>query len=197
MQEVNEGRRRCCIGLATVLSCIPSAQADAAPAPAGYTKGFVYAEKGRAPGLRTRILAQGKQQRTWFLLFAPGDELMSGLAEWAAEHHIASAELRGWGNFVSALFGWYDVDKKAFANIAIDERTDITGLIGDIAAVAGLPQPHIHGSVANREGTLRGGHLIEGKVGLEVELFVTEYFVPLVKTYRPDVELSLLDLSVD
>ncbi|WP_322052981.1 PPC domain-containing DNA-binding protein [Paraburkholderia bannensis] len=197
MPEVNESRRRCCIGLASVLSCVSVARVDAEPAPSGYTRGFVYKEKGCAPGLQARVLTESKEERTWILLFAPGDKLMAGLAQWAEEKRIASAELRGWGNFVTALFGWYDVDKQAFVNIAIDERTDVTGLVGNIATVAGVPQPHLHGAVANREGVVRGGHLIEGKVGLEIELFVTEYFVPLAKTYRPEVGLNLLDLGVD
>ncbi len=58
----------------------------------------------------------------------------------------------------------------------------------------GEPQVHVHVSVAKRDGTAHGGHLLEGHVWPTLEVLVTESPTALAKRHDPETGLALIDL---
>lgn len=45
------------------------------------------------------------------------------------------------------------------------------------------------------DGTIRGGHLLEGHVWPTLEVIIRETHAGLRKTYRPGIGLALIDLD--
>jgi hypothetical protein len=58
------------------------AAAEMAAVPEGYTRPDPVTERGLAPGLQAKVIHQGPNgETTYALIFAKGDEIMSGLTE--------------------------------------------------------------------------------------------------------------------
>jgi len=130
------------------------------------------------------------------MVFAPGDEIMSGLIEFAVKYHVKSAHFTGIGDVKTAKVGWFDKTKKLFKVNALNEQCEITSLIGDIALYNGKPVVHAHVNLATSDGIVHGGHLLEGFVTPTLEIMMTVEPVPLYKKLNPDFGGALIDPSI-
>ena len=142
-----------------------------------------------APRMSSRALSE----RSTVVIFSAGDELYSGLTKWARERGITSGHFTAIGALHSAVLGYYDLERKAYRNIPINEQVELLSLIGDFAMDKGQTVLHAHAVVGFRDGSTRGGHLIEAYASPTVELFVTTF--PVVLRKQPD-PASGLDLIV-
>jgi predicted DNA-binding protein with PD1-like motif len=168
--------------------------ADDAPAP-GLTKPASVSKRGLAPGLQHRLIHTGASgEKSYALIFAVGDEVLSGVTEFAENEGIQSGHLSAIGGFRHGLFGWFDEQQKAFRNIRVDQQVEVCSLLGDIGLADGKPQVHIHGVVAFSSGETRGGHLLEAYVGPTLELFLTTWPEKLIKIHHEETDLTLFDL---
>jgi predicted DNA-binding protein with PD1-like motif len=166
------------------------------PAPKGYTAPGPVTNLGRAPGLQTRLMAENANgEKTYAVIFAKGDEIMSGLTEFAVREKLVAGHFSAIGALESARFGWFDRAQKAYRNIPIDHQVELISLIGDVGLVNDAPQIHAHGAVGSPDGQVRGGHVLEAIVWPTLELFFTAYRTPLIKTHDSETSLSLFDLK--
>jgi predicted DNA-binding protein with PD1-like motif len=171
-------------------------QSEDKPAPKGYTLPGPVTNLGRAPGLQTRLIAENPSgERTYAVIFAKGDEIMSGLTEFALREILVAGHFTAIGALERARFGWFDRAQNAYRNIPIDEQVEMISLIGDVGLVNGAPQIHAHGAVGFPDGQMRGGHILEAVVWPTLELFLTAYRTPLIKTHDAETDLSLFDLK--
>ncbi|WP_158825000.1 PPC domain-containing DNA-binding protein [Mucilaginibacter lacusdianchii] len=132
------------------------------------------AQTGKSPGVKAQLLSQNGNVKTYILVFAKEDEIMSGLTEFAQKNNITSAHFTAIGDALRARVGWYDQSRKMFKVIPITEPAEITSLIGDIAMYNGKPVVHAHINLATSDGMVHGGHLLEAYIfpTLEVRLTV-------------------------
>lgn len=138
------------------------------------------AETGKSPGVKTQLLSKGTAD-TYLLVFSKGDEVVSGLTEFALKYNVKSAHYTAVGDASSAKVGWYDSSRKMFKVIPIPEPSEITSLTGDIAVFNGKPVAHTHVNVATADGISHGGHLLQMLVGPTLEVIVTVEPTPLYK----------------
>jgi predicted DNA-binding protein with PD1-like motif len=165
-------------------------------APKDYTPPGPVTNLGRAPGLQTRLLAENPGgERTYAVIFAKGDEIMSGLTEFAVREKLVAAQFSAIGALESARFGWFDRAQKAYRDIPVDHQVELISLIGDVGLVNGVPAIHAHGAVGDPDGQVHGGHILEAIVWPTLELFLTAYRTPLIKTHDAETNLSLFDLK--
>lgn len=142
--------------------------------PDGYIPRGTLAGKGLAPGLQVADL--GKSGRTYRVTLKKGDEIMSGLTEFAEKHHIKNAHFTGLGAINKGLFGWANPDSgHGQKKIEINEEAEIVSFIGNISVDdKGRSIVHGHGSVALADGTVKGGHWWEVYVSIIAVIYVTE-----------------------
>jgi uncharacterized protein len=164
--------------------------------PPNYTSPTKVPDPGQAPGMQAQVIS-GKDgaPRTWAIIFAKGDEIMSGLSDWMKREHVSGAHLSAIGAFSSAMFGWFDKDQRAYLNIPVDEQVECISLLGDIGLVEQKPALHIHGCVGHRDGSVKGGHLLRAVAFPTLEVFVTESQIPLHKQQDPETTLELFNLN--
>jgi uncharacterized protein len=162
---------------------------------AGYTKPAPETRRGLAPRLQYRVISTGPHgEKTYAVIFGKGDEVMSGLTEFAEHENIQAAQISAIGAFQHAVFAWFDDERKAFRNVPIDRQVEACSVLGDIGLVAGKPAVHVHGVVALPTGETRGGHMLEAYVFPTLELFLTAYPQPLIKVHDNETDLALFDL---
>ena len=157
------------------------------------TKAF---QTGRSPGVKVKLISENGATKTYAMVFAPGDEIMSGLNEFAIKYNVKSAHFTAIGDVQTAKVGWYDKSKKMFKVNAINEQCEITSMIGDIALYDGKPVVHAHINLATSDGIVHGGHLLEGFVTPTLEVMMTVEPEPLYKKFNPEFGGVLIDPDI-
>jgi predicted DNA-binding protein with PD1-like motif len=162
----------------------------------GYLSPSAPVATGKAPGMKIRLLSQNGGVKNYAIVLAKGDEVMSGLTDFARQNKVASASFTAIGAFSHATVAWFDDSKKEFKLIPIEQQVELVSMIGNIALVNDKPAVHTHVSVASSDGTVRGGHVINAFVFPTLELFMTVYPTPLHKESDEATGLKLIDPSV-
>lgn len=148
---------------------------------------------GSAPGMQVKLLSDANGQKDYAVIFRPGDEPYAGLTQFAEQYHVQSAHFTAIGGFENAKLAWFDLDKKLFRVIPVDQQVEVASLVGDIALLHGKPQVHMHCVVALPDGTTRGGHILDAHVNPLLEVFVTTDPTPLIKKQDPSKGLTLIE----
>jgi uncharacterized protein len=160
---------------ATMASAPSAAQATPPPpTPEGYVPRGTRPGKGLAPGMTVTDL--GKGGRTYKIHMTKGDEVMSGLTDFAEKYHIKNGHFTALGAINKGLFGWSDVERGlGQKKIELNQEAEIVSLMGSITTDGqGRGNVHGHGTVALSDGSVRGGHWWEAHVSIIADVFVTE-----------------------
>jgi predicted DNA-binding protein with PD1-like motif len=182
------------VAAAAVALCMAVvSRAQTPPGPGEYVPPGPVTARGLAPALKVKQL--GSPSGTHAVIFGEGDEVASGLTEFAETQQIKAGHLTGIGAFSSAVLAYFDREKKAYKTIVIDEQVEVLSFIGDFALDNGKPALHAHVVVGFPDGSTKGGHLLEARVWPTLEVFVTELPHALVKTHDPESGLDLIDPS--
>jgi hypothetical protein len=152
--------------------------------------------KDNAPLMKFKILNQSAQETTYAVIFGTGDEVFSGLTQFAEENHIVAARITGIGAVQNATLGWLDPQSKTYRDISIDHQSEVLSLLGDIAMYQGKPAVHAHMVVGFSDGTVHGGHLLQAHVWPTLEVIVTAYPRPLDKKFDPEKGIAVIDPSL-
>jgi len=132
-------------------------------------------------------------QTTFVLVFDAGDEVVSGITSFAKENALDAASLTAIGAFSGATLGYFVVEKKEYEEIPVEEQVAVLSLVGDIALNRGEPELHAHAVVGRRDGTTRGGHLLEARVRPTLEVVLIESPEHLRKKPNEEFGLALID----
>lgn len=153
-------------------------------------------EPGRAPRLQARIASDGSgTPRTWALVFRGGDEIMSGLTDFAKREDLKGGHLSGIGALQSAELAFFDRSKRDYVGIAINDQVECLSLNGTIGLVDGEPMLHVHCVVGYPDGSVKGGHVVEAIVWPTMEVFLTESTEALPKSKDEESGLELFDFQ--
>jgi predicted DNA-binding protein with PD1-like motif len=130
-------------------------------------------ETGSAPGLKATELTK---TRRFQLIFAKGDDVRAGLADFAEKNHLTIASFTAIGALDSAVIGRSDPDKKAFRVVRLNEEMEVTAFTGNITRGRdGKPVVHGHIVVALLgNGQVYSGHLLKGRVSLTMQLYLED-----------------------
>jgi predicted DNA-binding protein with PD1-like motif len=139
---------------------------------------------GKAPGMQVKLVKDTPGEKVYAVIFRKGDEVLSGLTDFAMQYKVEDAHFTGIGAVSGAMLAWLDAPKKTYRRIAVDEQVEVLSLIGDVAAFNGKPVVHMHAVLGHSDGSTVGGHVFELHVNPTLEVFVTVENVPLQK--RPD-----------
>ncbi|MDK3257257.1 PPC domain-containing DNA-binding protein [Blastococcus capsensis] len=128
------------------------------------------------------------------LVFEPGEEVVSGLTDWATENQIPGSSFTGVGAFTEATLGYYDLDRQEYDEIPVDGQVEVLVLAGDIT-LDGQGGWKVHGHVVcgRRDGSTVGGHLLRAVVRPTLELVVTASDRHLQRRQDAASGLALID----
>jgi uncharacterized protein len=141
-------------------------------------------------------LIDDRAESTFAVVFDVGEEVMSGLLRFATERNLAGAHFTAIGAFERVTLGFFELQKKDYKKILINEQVELMSLVGNIARDGkGQPKVHAHAVVGKADGTAHGGHLLEAYVRPTLEVVVVESARHLCRTIRPELGLALLDLT--
>jgi predicted DNA-binding protein with PD1-like motif len=159
--------------LAVAVAPAVHAQAPEPPLPPDYARSPVLHD-GMAPGMKATELSP--KVRIFRLVFDKGDDVASGLAEFAKKNHLTDAHFSAIGAFGAAVIGWSDRPKKAFKVVRLNEEMEVSAFNGSITrGQDGSPVVHAHCVVSLlSNGTVYAGHCLHEEVSLTMQLYLTD-----------------------
>lgn len=125
-----------------------------------------------------------------FIVFAPGEEVLSTLTEWATANNITAASFSAIGAFRDAELGFLNLKTNAFEHFKITENAEILSLNGNIAIDdKGKVVVHAHTALGLSDTSSRGGHLVRGHVYPTLEMTCIIWKTTLVR--QPDEQTGI------
>jgi predicted DNA-binding protein with PD1-like motif len=144
--------------------------------------------------MNSKMIAEAEGQKTFLLVLDPGEEAFSAITEFAKAEEIRAASLTALGAFERATVAWFDLATKEYLKIPVEQQVEVLSLVGDIAEDdQGAPSLHAHAVLGLRDGTVRGGHLMEATVRPTLEVTVVEAPSHLRRRKRPELGIALID----
>jgi hypothetical protein len=144
--------------------------------------------------VKAKLLHEQQGEKTFVLIFDTGDEVASGLLDFAKDHHLDSSHFTALGAFSDVVVGYFDWTKKEYKRIALPEQVEVLALVGDIALNQGEPKVHAHVVLGKADGTAHGGHLLEAHVRPTLEVVLVESPQHLQRQSDPESGLALIRL---
>ena len=124
--------------------------------------------------MKAKLIYEEQGEKTFALVFDPGDEAMEELTNFAKENGLSAARFTAIGAFSDATLGYFDMEKKEYKEIPVDEQVEVLSLVGDVALFEGEPKLHAHAVLGRSDGTTRGGHLLGAHVQPTLEVVIVE-----------------------
>jgi len=141
--------------------------------------------------MRSKVL-NDHAERTIALIFETGEDPVAGLNRFAQENKLSACRFTAIGAFSDAVLGYFDWEKKEYERIPVEEQVEVLALVGDIATQDGKPKIHAHVVLGRRDGSARGGHLLEARVRPTLEVILTQSPAHLDRVYDPASGLALI-----
>lgn len=144
--------------------------------------------------MKSKLLSR-RGEKTFAVIFDQGDEVAAGLLDFAEQNNLSASHFTAVGAFERATLGYFDWERKDYIKIPINEQVEVLSFIGDIALDKGQPKVHAHVVVGKRDGTTRGGHLLEAYVRPTLEVVLTETPAHLQRRFDEASQIALIDLD--
>jgi len=144
--------------------------------------------------MKSKVINEAPE-KTLALVFDTGDEVVSTLERFAAEHALTACRLTAIGAFERVTLGYFDWERKDYERIEVAEQVEVLSLIGDIALDGATPKLHAHAVLGKRGGSTVGGHLLEAKVRPTLEVLLIESPGYLRRVRDPASGLALIRIG--
>jgi len=132
---------------------------------------------------------------SFVLVFDTGDDVTKELLAFARTQAIDAASFSGIGAFERVTLGYFELDKRDYKHIPVNEQVEVVSLVGNIARGDDGPKLHAHVVVGKRDGSAFGGHLIDARVRPTLEIVLVETPAHLRRRSDPATGLALIDLK--
>lgn len=124
--------------------------------------------------------------------FDPGEEIFSGLVNFAKERGIDAAFISGVGSASEAELGYYDADKKEYQKMIFKEPMEVLSVTGNIGILDTQVVVHLHGSLGLSNYQMIGGHIHKLVVNRTVEIMIDTMGGEMKRAYDEETGLNLL-----
>jgi predicted DNA-binding protein with PD1-like motif len=146
--------------------------------------------------MQSKLVAEGAGERIFVVILNTGEEAFSTISDFAVKERFSAASLTALGAFSEAVIGWFDPASKAYRKIPVAQQCEVLSALGNIAVDDdGKPSLHVHVVLGLRDGSTRGGHLLEGLVRPTLEVTLVETPAHLRRKKRPELGIALIDLA--
>ena len=84
---------------------------------------------------------------------------------------------------------------KTYKPIEVGEQCEVLSLMGDVArGDDGKASLHLHAVLGLKDGSVRGGHFLSGRVRPTLEVTIRETVAHLRRKKREDLGIALIDI---
>lgn len=108
-----------------------------------------------------------------------GEPVRATLEGLARDEGIGGARVYGVGALEDPVVAYYRLAEQRYDEQRLEGIFELVSFEGNLALKDGTPMLHAHVALGGPDYALRGGHLVDAKVGVVMELFVEPLERPL------------------
>lgn len=124
--------------------------------------------------------------------FDSGEEVFSGLVNFAKDRGIDAAFVTGLGSAKEVELGFYDADKKEYQKTVFSEPMEVLEIVGNLGILETEVTAHLHGSLGLSNYQMIGGHIHRLIVNTTVEIMIDTMGGEINRKYDEGTGLNLL-----
>ncbi len=136
-----------------------------------------------------------KAGTTYIIRIDKSEEVVKTLTEFCASQDIKNAMFTGIGAVEHLTCGYYALHEKKYYFKEYDELIEVVSLTGNVMQKDGAPTIHVHGVFTDTTNTAFGGHIVEMRVGVVLEVMLTPLASTISRTHDDCIGLYLLDIK--
>lgn len=125
-----------------------------------------------------------------------GEDVVSTLTKHCEDTGIKNALFTGIGAVEWLKCGYYALTEKQYYFTEYDELVEVVSLTGNVMLKDERPFIHVHGVFTNTKNEAFGGHIVEMRAGVVVEVTLTPLSSAITRTHDECIGLYLMDLRV-
>jgi uncharacterized protein len=146
--------------------------------------------------MKAKIVSNDDGVKTHVVVLDMGEEAFETLTKYVNDAGVAAASITAIGAFERATVAFYEYETKTYKDIPVGEASEVLSLLGDVALDdAGKASLHLHAVLGLADGSVRGGHFLNGVVRPTLEVVVTESPSCLRRRKQAELGLALIDLE--
>ena len=145
--------------------------------------------------MKSRQLRNRNGERTFVLVYEPGETFQEPLVSLARGNNLGVTQFTAIGAFRKATLGYFDRERRDYVKIPVSEQVEVLALNGNVTlSKDSEPKIHAHVILGRRDGSVRGGHLFDGEVWPSLELLLSESPDHLQRKFVPEIGLPLIQV---
>ena len=145
--------------------------------------------------MKSKLLHEEGDEKSYVVVFQTGEEVASGLIEFAKRLQIRTARFSAIGALRELTLGYFDWQTKEYLKIPVREQVEILSLAGNLVTSTEGPKLHAHIVVGKRDGSTHGGHLIDAIVRPTLEVMLVESTSETLKRHHDGASgLALIEI---
>jgi uncharacterized protein len=133
-----------------------------------------------------------QDDRRYMLRFDKDEDVIAGLAEYANNNQITAAAFTGIGTSSVVELGFFNAFLKDYRKKPFTENWEIVSLTGNIARAEDQTIVHAHGTFANNEFAVFGGHVFKLVALATCEIYLVKLYGVMNRKNNPEFNLKLL-----
>jgi len=131
---------------------------------------------------------------TYVVRLERGERVIETLTLFLKEEGITFSTLIATGALSAATLGYYDLQKKEYIYLAIDEDVEVASMTGNTAMRGQAPLIHAHAVLSKRDFQTVGGHVHEATVAATLEVVFRAEEARVDRALDADIGLPLMQL---
>lgn len=131
---------------------------------------------------------------TFVIRLDRGEEIIGSLTDFCTENGIKNAHFSAIGAVDRLSCGYYSLAQRQYNFRSYEEMLEVIALTGNVFLKEDRPFIHTHGVFSNQENQAFGGHVESARVGLVLEVILTQLPSALEREYDKATGLALIDI---
>jgi len=132
---------------------------------------------------------------TCVLRINKGENVVEEITSFCATHHISNATFNAIGAVEWLKCGYYELSEKKYYFKEYDGLYEVVSLTGNVMLKDGVPFVHVHGVFTDTENKAFGGHVVEMRVGVVLEVIFTPLSSTIERTLDECIGLYLMNIK--
>jgi uncharacterized protein len=124
-----------------------------------------------------------------------GEDVVKTITAFCTKEGIANAYFTGIGAVDTLKCGYYNLEEKTYYFTDYAQPLEVVSLTGNVMLKDGAPFLHVHGVFTDTENKAFGGHIVEMRVHVVLEVMLTPLESKIERALDDCIGLALMKLG--
>lgn len=136
-----------------------------------------------------------KADTTYVIRIDKGEEVVKSITEFCTKEGMQNAHFTGIGAVDVLKCGYYNLEEKQYHFTDYAEPLEVVSLTGNVMQKDGAPFVHVHGVFTDTENKAFGGHIVEMRVHVVLEVMLTPLSSKIERHLDECIGLALMKIG--